>query len=47
MELPCGPVVNNQPANAGDMRPIPGPGRSHMPQKNKATAATELARLRA
>ena len=27
-----GPVVKNQPANAGDMSLIPGPGRSHLPQ---------------
>ena len=26
----------NLPANAGDMGSIPGPGRSHMPQSNKA-----------
>ena len=25
------PVVQNLPANAGDMGLIPGPGRSHMP----------------
>ena len=27
-----GPVVKNLAANAGHMGPIPGPGRSHMPQ---------------
>ena len=29
-----GPVVKNPPANAGDMDPIPGSGRSHMPWGN-------------
>ena len=27
-------MVENPPANAGDMGSIPGPGRSHMPQSN-------------
>ena len=31
-----GTVVKNPPANAGDMGWIPGPGRSHMLQSNKA-----------
>ena len=31
-----GPVVENPPANAGDMGSIPGPGRSHMPWGNWA-----------
>ena len=30
------PVVKNLPANAGDMGLIPGLGRSHMLQSNKA-----------
>ena len=29
-------MVKNPPANAGDTDSIPGPGRSHMPQSNKA-----------
>ena len=29
---PGGPVVENPPANAGDMGSIPGPGRFHVPQ---------------
>ena len=33
-----GTVVKNPPANAGDMGSSPGPGRSHMPQSNKAHA---------
>ena len=32
--FPGGTVVKNPPANAGDMGSIPGPGRSHMPQRN-------------
>ena len=31
-------MVKNLPANAGDMGSSPGPGRSHMPQSNKARA---------
>ena len=38
LEFPGGAVVKNPPANAGDMGSIPGPGRSHMPQSNKACA---------
>ena len=34
--FPSGAVVENPPANAGDMGSIPGPGRSHMPRSNKA-----------
>ena len=34
--FPGGAVVKNPPANAGDTGSIPGPGRSHMPQSNKA-----------
>ena len=30
--FPGGAVVNNLPANAGDMGSSPGPGRSHMLQ---------------
>ena len=29
---PCGPVVKNLPANAGDTGSVPGQGRSHIPQ---------------
>jgi len=29
-DFSVGPVVKNPSANAGDMGPIPGPGRSHM-----------------
>ena len=29
-----GAVVENPPANAGDMGSSPGPGRSHMPRSN-------------
>ena len=32
--LPCGAVVKNPPANAGDTCSSPGPGRSHMPRSN-------------
>ena len=32
--FPGGSVVQNLPANAGDMSLIPGLGRSHMPQSN-------------
>ena len=35
---PGGAVVKNPPANAGDTGSSPGPGRSHMPQSNKARA---------
>ena len=31
-------MVKNLPANAGDKGSIPGPGRSHMLQSNKARA---------
>ena len=34
MDFPGGSVVNNSPANAGDMGLIPDLGRSHMPQGN-------------
>ena len=33
-DIPRGPLVTNQPANAGDTGLIPGPGRSHVPQDN-------------
>ena len=33
-DFPGGAVVENPPANAGDMGSIPGPGRSHMPRSN-------------
>ena len=32
--FPGGAVVENLPANAGDMDSSPGLGRSHMPQGN-------------
>ena len=35
-DFPDGPVVENLPANAGDMCLIPDPGRSHMPRGNEA-----------
>ena len=34
MGFPSGAVVENPPANAGDMGSSPGPGRSHMPRSN-------------
>ena len=34
MDFPGGAVVENPPANAGDMDSIPGPERSHMPRSN-------------
>ena len=34
LDFPGGTVVENPPANAGDMGSIPGPGRSHMPRSN-------------
>ena len=34
--FPCGAVVENLPANAGDMGSSPGLGRSHMPRSDKA-----------
>ena len=32
--FPGGAVVNNPPANAGEMGSSPGPGRPHMPRSN-------------
>ena len=32
--FPGGSVLKNQPADAGDVVSIPGPGRSHTPQSN-------------
>ena len=32
--FPGGAVVENPPANAGEMGSSPGPGRSHMPRSN-------------
>ena len=34
MGFPCGTVVKDPLANAGDTGSSPGPGRSHMPQSN-------------
>ena len=36
--FPGGSVVKNLPANAGDRDSIPGPGGTHMPQRNEARA---------
>ena len=36
--FPNGSVVRKLPANVGDVRLIPDPGRSHMPQSNQAGA---------
>ena len=33
-DFPGGTVDKNLPANAGDVRSIPGPGRFHMPRSN-------------
>ena len=33
-DFPGGPVLKNLPVNAGDVGPIPGPGRCHVPQGN-------------
>ena len=33
-DFPGGPVVKNQPANAGNMGSISGPGRPHLSQGN-------------
>ena len=33
-DLPGGAVDKNPPANGGDIGPIPGPGRFHMPLGN-------------
>ena len=33
-DFPCGAVVKNPPANAGDTGSSLDPGRSHMPQSN-------------
>ena len=35
-DFPGGPVVENLPANAGDMDSIPSLGRAHMPRSNEA-----------
>ena len=37
-DFPGGTVSKNLPANGGDTGSIPGLGRSHMPQRNKARA---------
>ena len=37
-DFPGGAVVKNPPANAGDTGPIPGPGRSHVPQLRPGAA---------
>ena len=36
MDFPGGSVVQNSPANAGDMGSIPGPGRFHTLRDNEA-----------
>ena len=38
MDFPGGSVVQNSPANAGDMGSIPGPGRFHTLRDNEAHA---------
>ena len=35
-DFPAGPVGEESAASAGDMGSIPGPGRSHLLQSNKA-----------
>ena len=40
LSFPGGSVVRSQPANAGDIGSIPGLGRFHMLQSNKAHAPT-------
>ena len=42
LDFPGGPVVENPPANAGDMGSIPGLGRSHMLWGNKAGVPQQL-----
>ena len=37
-DFPCGAVVKNPPANAGNTGSSPDPGRSHMPWSNEARA---------
>ena len=39
---PCGPVVKNLPANAGDTGSVPGQGRSHIPQGSQAGAPKQF-----
>ena len=39
---PCGPVVKNLPASAGDMGSIPGPERSHVLQGTHACTPPPL-----
>ena len=34
-DFPGGAVVKNLPANSGDTGSSPGPGRSHVPQRDK------------
>ena len=34
--FPGGPMITSSSCNAADTSSIPGPGRSHMPQSNKA-----------
>ena len=45
MDFAGGAVVKNPPANAGDMGSSPSPGRSRMPQSNKARAPQLLSLL--
>ena len=40
--FPGGLMVKNLPANTGDTGLIPGPGRFHVPQSNKAHATQLL-----
>ena len=39
-DFPCGAVVKNLPAKAGDMGSSPGLGRSHMPMEQLNPCAT-------
>ena len=41
-DFPGGPLVQNPPANAGDMGLIPGPGRFHVLQGNEANTPEVL-----
>ena len=45
-DFPGGPVVKNVPADAGDTGSIPGTGRFHMPQSNRASVPQPLKSMR-
>ena len=42
LDFPGGTVDKNLPANTGDTGLIPGPGRSHVPQRNQAHAPQRM-----